>query len=212
MTCAILKIQTRILHNIGGFILKQLIVRKTALAALITGMAFLISLNFQGQAFAVHQVESNIEQHNISLTRQKVIKAGLKYLGTPYEFGSNRSNTKTFDCSDFVRQAYKEGAKLTLPSDSRKQGAFIQENGSTTTNWRNLKPGSVMFFMSYKGSRKSDYTGINKSKQRITHNGIYLGNGKILHTYSSESGGVRIDSISSKQWEYRFLFGGSILQ
>ncbi|MNP51573.1 hypothetical protein D3C76_1459050 [compost metagenome] len=69
-----------------------------------------------------------------------------------------------------------------------------------------------MFFMSYKGSKASDYRGINKSTARITHNGIYLGNGKILQTYSKESGGVRIDKIEGTQWEKRFLFGGSVLK
>lgn len=67
----------------------------------------------------------------------------------------------------------------------------------------------LQLIMSYKGSKSSNYSGIDKSKQRITHNGIYLGNGKILHTYSVKSGGVRIDSIEGKHWEYRFVFGGS---
>jgi len=69
-----------------------------------------------------------------------------------------------------------------------------------------------MFFMSYKGSKSSSYAGINKAAQRITHNGIYLGNGKIMHTYLEKSGGVRIDSIEGKHWEYRFVFGGSALK
>ncbi|RXT07284.1 hypothetical protein EIZ39_12395 [Ammoniphilus sp. CFH 90114] len=63
----------------------------------------------------------------------------------------------------------------------------------------------------FHGPRKSDYQGIDVSKQRITHNGIYLGNGKILHTYSEQSGGVRMDSIEDNHWEYRLVFGGSLL-
>ncbi len=140
---------------------------------------------------------------------QKVIDAGMKYLGTPYEFGSSRSNTRTFDCSDFVRQAFLDGMGLKLPTDSRKQGAYVKQNFPTTTNWRQLKPGDLMFFMAYKGTKASNYKGINKSKQRITHVAIYLGNGKMLQTYSQASGGVRVDSIAGKHWEYRFIFGGS---
>ena len=148
----------------------------------------------------------------VSSVRENVIAKGMKYLGTPYEFGSSRSNTKTFDCSDFVRQAYLEGAGIKLPSNSRTQGAYIKKNGTYTTNWKNLKRGDIMFFMSYRGSKASDYKGVNKSTARITHNGIYLGNGKILQTYSKESGGVRIDNIEGAQWEKRFLFGGSVLK
>ncbi|MEK5357965.1 C40 family peptidase [Paenibacillus sp. FSL L8-0709] len=148
----------------------------------------------------------------VSTVRDKVIRQGLNYLGTPYEFGSSRNNTKTFDCSDFVRQAYLEGAGIKLPADSRSQGAYIKTNGTYTTSWRNLKPGDIMFFMSYRGSKASDYQGINKNTVRITHNGIYLGNGKVLQTYSIKSGGVRIDNIAGTQWEKRFLFGGSGLK
>jgi cell wall-associated NlpC family hydrolase len=144
-------------------------------------------------------------------TRNKVINAGMKYLGRPYEFGSNRYTTKTFDCSDFVRQVFKEGAGVILPMNSRTQADYVKRNGSITKNWRNLKRGDLMFFMSYRGSSKSNYKNINKSKQKITHVSIYLGNGKMLHTYSNESGGVRIDSIAGKHWEYRFIFGGSAL-
>ena len=146
-----------------------------------------------------------------SKAAQRVIAAGKKYLGTPYEFGSSRSSTRTFDCSDFVRQAFKDGLGKTLPSNSRDQGDYVKDRGPTTTNWTKLKPGDLMFFMSYEGSKASDYEGLTKSKQRITHVGIYLGNGKMLHTYSKDSGGVRIDSIDNKHWEYRFLFGGSAL-
>ncbi|WP_025846546.1 C40 family peptidase [Paenibacillus ehimensis] len=141
----------------------------------------------------------------------KVIAAGKKYLGTPYEFASDRSNTRTFDCSDFTRQAFKEGAGITLPSDSRGQASYVKSLGGTTTNWHNLKPGDLMFFMDYKGTKASAYPS-NKLNQRISHVGIYLGDGKILHTYSKTSGGVRIDSIAGKHWEYRFVFGGSALK
>ncbi|CAM3791507.1 SH3 domain-containing protein [Marinicrinis lubricantis] len=143
---------------------------------------------------------------------EEIIQSGMKYLGTPYEFGSDRSTVSTFDCSDFVRQAFKEGSGITLPADSRKQADHVKKIGKTTTNWRDLKPGDLMFFMSYKGSKESSYSGINKAKQRITHDGIYLGNGKILHTYSKKSGGVRVDTIEGKHWEYRFVFGGSAIK
>lgn len=184
--------------------------------AMITGMAvtaiFLSSMPLEGQAYAAQQDNSLTIQSTTTQARQKIISAGMKYLGTPYEFGSSRFNTRTFDCSDFVRQAYLEGANIKLPSNSRTQAAYIKQNGRVTTDWRKLKPGDVMFFMSYKGLDASNYKGIDKSKQRITHNGIYLGNGKILQTYSKESGGVRIDTIDNKHWEYRFLFGGSVLK
>lgn len=143
---------------------------------------------------------------------EKVIKVGMSYLGTPYEYGSNRNSTKTFDCSDFVRHAYKKAIGVTLPADSRKQGAWIRSNSTAKYSMSSLKRGDLVFFGKYRGSSKSAYKKVNKKTERITHVGIYLGNGKILHTYSKKSGGVRTNSIKNNSWEYRFLFGGTVVK
>lgn len=141
----------------------------------------------------------------------KVIRTGKKYMGTPYEFGSNRNTTATFDCSDFVKHIYKEALGITLPSDSRKQGAWIKENSEPVYRISDLKAGDLVFFMSYKGSSASAYEGIDKNSERITHVALYIGDGQLLQTYSVKSGGVRIDKLDGS-WERRFLFGGSVLR
>ncbi|WEK54899.1 MAG: SH3 domain-containing C40 family peptidase [Candidatus Cohnella colombiensis] len=142
---------------------------------------------------------------------EAVIAAGMRYLGTPYEYGSNRNTTATFDCSDFVRQAFKDALKIVLPASSKSQGTFVRSNSAVQTDWHSLKRGDLMFFMSYKGTSASLYKNKQPLKETITHVGIYLGNGQVLHTYSKASGGVRVDNISGKHWEYRFLYGGSAL-
>ncbi|WP_243735023.1 C40 family peptidase [Paenibacillus turpanensis] len=141
----------------------------------------------------------------------KVVQAGMNYLGTPYEFGSNRNTTKTFDCSDLVRHIYKEGADIVIPTNSRSQGDFIKDNGTVVKSISQLKRGDLIFFMAYKGIDGSNYEEINKSSQRITHVAMYLGNGKMLNTYSNKSGGVIIDTLDS-HWVHRFLFGGSVIK
>ncbi|WP_025701276.1 C40 family peptidase, partial [Paenibacillus forsythiae] len=142
---------------------------------------------------------------------EPVIARGMSYLGTPYEFGSSRSDVSTFDCSDFVRQIYLEAANIKLPADSRQQGNWIKTNSSAVTDISGLKRGDLMFFMSYKGSSAAAYAGIDKSAQTITHVALYLGDGQILHTYSVSSGGVRVDKLSAS-WTNRFLFGGSVIR
>lgn len=156
---------------------------------------------------------TNPNQHAYaaSTSVEKVISMGMKYLGTPYEFGSNRSTIRTFDCSDFTKHIFKAAKGITLPSTSASQAAYVKKKSPIKRNWKNLKRGDLMFFMSYRGSSASNYSGITKSRQSVTHVGVYLGNGKMLHTYSKASGGVRIDSIDNKHWEYRFIFGGSAL-
>lgn len=142
---------------------------------------------------------------------ERVINAGMGYLGTPYEFGSSRSNTNTFDCSDFIRQIFMDAGVVKLPSDSRQQGDWIKQNSRAVNNISGLKRGDLMFFMSYRGSSAAAYAGVDKSKERITHVALYLGDNKVLHTYSVASGGVRVDNLSAS-WVNRFLFGGSVIR
>lgn len=142
---------------------------------------------------------------------EKVIASGMGYLGTPYEFGSSRTNTSTFDCSDFIRQIFMDAANLKLPADSRQQGTWVQENSIKVTDISGLKRGDLMFFMDYQGSSAAAYAGIDKSTARISHVAMYLGDGKILHTYSVSSGGVKVDNLSAS-WMNRFLYGGSVIR
>ncbi|MDR6552724.1 SH3 domain-containing C40 family peptidase [Paenibacillus qinlingensis] len=143
---------------------------------------------------------------------EAVIDAGQVYLGTPYEFGSPRNDPSTFDCSDFVQTMFWDALRLSLPSDSASQGMYVRSEGTIVKDWTKLKRGDLLFFSSYKGSKASDYDGINVLTEPITHVGLYLGNGQMLHTYSVESGGVRVDTIAGKQWDNRFLYGGSVLK
>lgn len=143
---------------------------------------------------------------------EAVIDAGEVYLGTPYEFGSERNDPSTFDCSDFVQTMFWDALRLSLPSDSAAQGSYVKALGPIVKDWTKLKRGDLLFFSSYKGSKPSDYDGINVLTEPITHVGSYLGNGQMLHTYSIESGGVRVDTIDGKQWENRFLYGGPVLK
>jgi cell wall-associated NlpC family hydrolase len=142
---------------------------------------------------------------------ESVIAAGMGYLGTPYEYGSSRSDTSTFDCSDFIRQIFMDAANLKLPADSRQQGDWVKQNSNVVTDIAGLKRGDLMFFMDYKGSSASAYAGIDKSAARITHVAMYLGDGQLLQTYSVSSGGVRVDKLSAS-WMNRFLYGGSVIR
>ncbi len=135
----------------------------------------------------------------------KVIAAGMKYLGTPYKFGESRSDKRYMDCSDFTYNAYKD-IGIKIPTNSRSQKTFVEQHGTPVYDVNDLKKGDLIFMMSYKGSSKSSYSKLDKSKQRITHVGIYAGDGKILHTYGS--GGVRVSKFNGTSWEYRFVAGG----
>ncbi|MGG3739625.1 C40 family peptidase [Paenibacillus chibensis] len=141
---------------------------------------------------------------------EQVIQTGMKYLGTPYQYGSDRNQTNSFDCSAFTRQIFKEGASVTLPMDSRQQGAWIKENSSAVYAIDDLKRGDLVFFQDSPGTGTLN-TGVNPDQERISHVALYLGDGKLLHTYSEKAGGVVVTDFSNS-WKLRFLYGGSVIR
>ncbi|MFF2889100.1 C40 family peptidase [Paenibacillus sp. NPDC057967] len=188
--------------------MKQNIFAKTLIAGAVTTALLVTGITpLQHGADTAYAATASSKSAKI----EAAIKLGGKYMGTPYEFGSNRSNTRTFDCSDFVKHIFKQAAGVTLPGSSATQASYVKKHSTVKTSWSSLKRGDLVFFMSYKGSGASNYSKLNKSKQKVTHVALYLGNGKVLHTYSKKSGGVRVDSIKGTQWEHRMIFGGSVL-
>lgn len=133
--------------------------------------------------------------NTVSSIRERVIQEGLKYLGTPYEFNSDRSSTATFDCSDFVRRTYFDATGKWIPGNSRTQADYVREVGKVTRDWRSLKRGDLMFFA-------------DPTTGRINHVAIYMGNEQILHATSTR--GVNVQQMNS-YYINRFTFGGNIL-
>ncbi|RNB87808.1 gamma-glutamyl hydrolase [Brevibacillus fluminis] len=131
---------------------------------------------------------------------QSVIKAGEKYMGTPYQYASSRSDKSTMDCSEFVMWAYKEGANIDLG----KGGARSEYKKTKEISRSQLRPGDLVFF-STRATMKYDANDIN----RIGHVGIYVGDNKVLHTYGE--GGVKYSSMKSGWWNEHFVRAGRVI-
>jgi len=102
-------------------------------------------------------------------------------LGSPYLWGG--TSTKGLDCSGFVKTVYLMNGFVT-PRDASQQiliGEIVDEN----LKFEGLNKGDLMFF----GSKATD----NK-KQRVTHVGIWLGNGNKEFIHSSKR--VRLNSMN----------------
>lgn len=171
----------------------------------------------------VHHTRANPQLHAVFVNPnvkpkygsyiEDIITFGWRYFGTPYEYGSNRNTPTTFDCSDYVRWIHLIATGMDLPKDSRSQWQYVKKFSKRSfTDLRQAKRGDLLFFMSYKGWRKDDYNGVNVKSQPVAHCGIYLGNGKMLHTASQKTNGVRVDSVFGNHLEYRFIGGGQVIQ
>ncbi|AIQ69197.1 C40 family peptidase [Paenibacillus graminis] len=128
-----------------------------------------------------------------SSTGQKIVNLGKKYMGVRYEFGASTSSTRTFDCSSFTKYIFgKYGVKLPRTS-------VAQSKVGKAVSKANLKTGDLVFFSS--GSRANG--------SNVTHVAVYIGNGKILHTYGSP--GVTISDLNSGNWKRTYLKARRVL-
>lgn len=112
-----------------------------------------------------------------------LVSTAIGFLGIPYRRGGNSADSG-FDCSGFVRAIYKETIGLVLPRSADQQATATQ-----TIDKNELKPGDLVFF--------------NTMKRTFSHVGIYLGEGKFIH--SPRSGAhVRIEDMRIPYWNVRF--------
>lgn len=155
----------------------------------------------QGQSAALPTQDSanstDFTSTNANGMGEKIIQAGEKYMGTPYQYGSSRFDKSTMDCSEFTMWAYREGAGIDLG----RGGARSQYQKVTHISRNDLQVGDLVFF-STKATMKYSPDSIN----RIGHVGIYAGNNKILHTYGK--GGVTYSDMASGWWDTHFVAAG----
>ena len=112
-------------------------------------------------------------------------------LGVPYRLGGTSAETG-FDCSGFVRAMFQQTVGLMLPRTAAEQAAATQRIEKT-----DLKPGDLVFF--------------NTLRRTNSHVGIYVGDGKFIH--SPRTGAhVRVESMNISYWQTRFDGARRVLQ
>lgn len=117
--------------------------------------------------------------------------AGAKWLGTPHRMGG--STRRGVDCSGFVAIMYREiyGKQLARSS------ADMLKTNCRKIGRNQLKEGDLVFFRTGRGKRKVP-----------NHVGIYLKNGRFIHTSTSE--GVRVSSLSEPYYVRSWVSGGRV--
>jgi cell wall-associated NlpC family hydrolase len=129
------------------------------------------------------------------LTKNETEEEGLKFssllvkiseqlLGTSYRFGGTGQGGG-IDCSGFVKKIY-QAVTLSLPHSSREQAKM---GSLVTTEWdlSRLKIGDLLFFKRGRGA--------------INHTGMYIGDGKMIHSASKK--GVVISNLESSNYYNR---------
>ncbi|SDS39342.1 Cell wall-associated hydrolase, NlpC family [Paenibacillaceae bacterium GAS479] len=163
--------------------------RKNSLTNKIAAATIALSIAVTGVAvLPASQSFGTTEVHAASATSKAntAISAARAQLGKPYKFGASTSTTRMFDCSSLMKYAFNK-VGINLPRTSKAQskvGKYVSKS--------NLKPGDLVFFYS-----------------PISHVGLYIGGGKVVHTYGDP--GVTIDTINSGWWSKNYTTARRVL-
>lgn len=119
-----------------------------------------------------------------------VIQIAQEQMGTPYRYGGTGRGDDGFDCSGLIQYAYRQ-AGISIPRQSRDQartGRAVERSSDA------LQPGDILTFAQH--------------GRRITHVGLYLGDGRFIH---SASKGVQISTLGTDdpngRWWYQRWIG-----
>jgi cell wall-associated NlpC family hydrolase len=115
----------------------------------------------------------------------ELVMVAMNFLGVVYRHGGN-SAEQGFDCSGFTRYIFERSLGLVLPRRAEQQA---QHDALQAVQPSELKPGDLVFF--------------NTMKRAFSHVGIYIGEGRFIH--SPRAGGeVRIEDMRLAYWAQRF--------
>ncbi|MCI8480866.1 MAG: C40 family peptidase [Oscillibacter sp.] len=144
-------------------------------------------------------LEGYIRSDFLTLTRyasgtssNDVIDYARQFLGTRYVYGG--ASPSGFDCSGFTMYVYNQFG-VSLPHTAT--GQWQSGLGTRVYDIWSLQPGDLVFFCE---------PGRNNGKA-CSHAGLYAGNGQIIHSSSSRSGGVIMSDLTSGYYNTYFVGG-----
>ena len=123
------------------------------------------------------------QAHQVVDRTSDLVVTAMGFLGVPYRRGGNSAETG-FDCSGFVRAIYQQTAGMLLPRRADQQAASTEK-----IDKKELQPGDLVFF--------------NTMRRAFSHVGIYVGDGKFIHSPRSGSE-VRVEDMHQSYWQRRF--------
>ena len=128
---------------------------------------------------------NQIDQVRQSVTTKAsdLVVNAIGFLGVPYRRGGNSAATG-FDCSGFVKAMYEQTVGLILPRKAEQQAAATEQ-----IEQADLQPGDLVFF--------------NTMRRAFSHVGIYIGEGKFIHS-PKPGAQVRVESMGISYWSHRF--------
>ena len=127
--------------------------------------------------------QSTPQRRSSNHSSNELTEYALSLQGTPYRYGGS-SPDSGFDCSGFVGHVFKHTLGKTLPRSSADISRIV-----VNLQYASLKPGDLVF-----------YNTLNKD---FSHVGIYLGDGKFVHSPSTGKS-VTTANMNDRYWRSRY--------
>jgi len=122
----------------------------------------------------------DVGQKVAALSIEETLQVARRFLGTTYTWGGISSFG--FDCSGFTQMLVRQRG-IEMPRDADLQAAWT---GVISVDRKDLIPGDLLFFGS--------------SASKITHTGMYLGQGEFIHDTTHDHPGVQISRLDDAPW------------
>lgn len=111
------------------------------------------------------------------------------WLGTKYVYGGQTKQGT--DCSGLVMSIFRDVCEIKIPRTTRDQVRYC-----TRVARNKMRPGDLVFF------------GNNGGEETVSHVGLYIGDGRMIHASSSR--GVMVSTFDSGYWSDRYFSGARV--
>ncbi|WCN37266.1 C40 family peptidase [Aneurinibacillus uraniidurans] len=161
---------------------------KKLATGILAGVTLASGLLLPGQAEAASISAKFGQTVNVSNENAKIdsiIRTGKSLMNHKAQYSHNYRPPKYMDCSQFIYYIFgKNGINMQTRDDDRqvRLGEYVPKN--------KLRKGDLVFYNS------------NQGKRDVTHVGLYIGNGQVLHM-SNPQDDVKISSLNSS-WHKKY--------
>ena len=124
----------------------------------------------------------DLSEHPGDISLDEMTALAHRFLGITYTWGGTSSFG--FDCSGFTQMLERQRGVI-MPRDADSQANW---SGVLPVERKDIKPGDLLYFGS--------------SPQKITHTGMYIGNGEFIHDTVHDHPGVQISRLSDDYWTH----------
>jgi len=128
-------------------------------------------------------VDATVQQQGAYSDGQYIVDFAYQYLGSPYVYAGNTPSG--FDCSGFTQYVILNTVGIDIGHGTEGQLAH-----GSWVEWGAWEPGDLVYFQ-------------GTYRPGISHTGIYIGNGEIIHS-ANDSTGVIVSNLFSDYYSNHY--------